>query len=119
MLVIPTNDPFAALSPAVKYGSSLVVTPSFFPSSTTRGPKEKLFPNEESEEVFEDSDDELLAKTRVSDSDEASDENQKVDAMGKCLYLVLCLLFLLLLSSLCTFLYLLRMLSLICSYRYA
>lgn len=96
-----------------------MVTLSFYPNFATRGPKEKLSPNEESEEVFEDSDDELLVKTRVSDSDEASDEKQKVDAMGKCLYFLLCLLFLLFLSSLCPFLYLLRMLSLMCSYRYA
>ncbi|KAL0016294.1 hypothetical protein SO802_003363 [Lithocarpus litseifolius] len=41
-LVISTNDPFAALSQAMKDGSSLVVTPSSIPSS------------EGSEEVFED-----------------------------------------------------------------
>lgn len=42
--------------------------------------------NEGSEEVLEDSEDELVMKTRVSSSDEDSDGGEEeVEAMGMCL----------------------------------
>lgn len=66
-LVISTSDPFAALSQVVKDGSSLVVTPSSIPSSTTCGPNADLS-SEGSEDVLEDPDDEPSKKKRVSDS---------------------------------------------------
>ena len=56
-LVISTSDPFAALSQAVKDGSSLVVTPSSIPISATRGLDADLS-SEESEDILEDLDDE-------------------------------------------------------------
>ena len=56
-LVISTSDPFLALSQAVKDGSSLVVTPSYIPSSATRGPDVDLS-FEGLKEVLEDSDEE-------------------------------------------------------------
>ena len=56
-LVISIGDPFAALSQAVKDGSSLVVTPSSIPISATCGPDADLS-SKESEDVLKDPDDE-------------------------------------------------------------
>ena len=56
-LVISIDDPFAALSQAVKDGSSLVVTPSSIPISATRGPDADLS-SEEFEDILKDPDDE-------------------------------------------------------------
>ena len=67
--IISTRDPFAALSQAVKDGSSLVVTPSSIPSSAIRGPDVDLS-SEESEDILEDLEDEPILKKRISDSDE-------------------------------------------------
>ena len=58
-LVIFTGDPFAALSQAVKDGSSLVVTLSSIPISAICGPDATLS-SEESEDVLEDHDDEPI-----------------------------------------------------------
>ena len=69
LLVISMSDPFAALSQAIKDGSSLVVTPSSIPGFATHGPNADLS-FKDSEEVFEDSDDEPTMKKKVSDSDE-------------------------------------------------
>uniref|UniRef100_A0A7N2ME85 USP domain-containing protein n=1 Tax=Quercus lobata TaxID=97700 RepID=A0A7N2ME85_QUELO len=68
-LVISTSDPFAALSHAVKDGSSLVVTPSSIPSFATCGPDADLS-FEGSEDILEDPEDEPVLKKRISDSDE-------------------------------------------------
>ena len=57
-LIISTSDPFAALSQAVKDGSSLVVTHSSIPIS------------EESEDILEDPDDEPVLGRRISKSEE-------------------------------------------------
>ena len=69
LLVISTDDPFAALSQAMKDGSSLVVTPSSIPISTTRGPDAALS-SEEFEDVLEDPDDEPILKRRIFESKE-------------------------------------------------
>ena len=55
-LVISIDDPFAALSQAVKDGSSLVVTPSSIPISTTREPDADLS-SKEFEDILKDPDD--------------------------------------------------------------
>ena len=55
-LVISIGDPFTALSQAVKDGSSLVVTPSSIPISTTRGPDADLS-SKEFEDILKDPDD--------------------------------------------------------------
>ena len=68
-LVISTGDPFAALSQAVKDGSSLVVTPSSIPISATRGLDTDLS-SEESEDILEDPDDEPVLGRRISKSEE-------------------------------------------------
>ena len=60
----------------MKDGSFLVVTPSSIPTSTTRGPDADLSLDEGSEEVLEDSEDEPVMKTRVSDSNEDSDGDE-------------------------------------------
>ena len=81
----------------MKDGSSLVVTPSSIPNFVTRGPDTDLSSDEGSKKVFEDSDDEPVVKTWVSDSNVASDDDeQEAKAMG--MY-PLPLLSLLLLSS--------------------
>ena len=64
------------MSIAVKDGSSLVVTPSSIPSSATRGPDADLSSDERSEEALEDSEDELVLKTTVSDFDEDDDSSE-------------------------------------------
>ena len=60
-LVISTSDPFAALSQAVKDGSSLVVTPSSILSSATRRPDTDLS-SEGSDDILEDPDDALVLR---------------------------------------------------------
>ena len=64
------------VSTAVKDGSSLVVTLSSIPSSTTRGSDADLYSDEGFEEVLEDSEDELVMKTTVSESDEDDDGSE-------------------------------------------
>ncbi|KAK9996519.1 hypothetical protein SO802_021205 [Lithocarpus litseifolius] len=71
--VSQTGSASPATPPAVKYGCSLVVTPSSIPSSTTRRPNADLSSDDGSEEVLKDSKDELVMKTRVSDSNVDSD----------------------------------------------
>ena len=66
--IISASDPFPNLSWAINDGSSLVVTPSLIPTSTTQGPDADLSPDEGSEGILKDSDDESVMKTRVSDS---------------------------------------------------
>ena len=56
----------------MKDGSSLVVTPSSIPNSTTRGPDVDLS-SEGSEDVFEGPNDEPVLKKRISDSDDEED----------------------------------------------
>ena len=108
--IISASDPFIALSHAMKDGSSLVVTPSSIPSFVTIGPNADLSSDEGFEKVFEDSDDEPVMKTRVSNSDEDSDGDElEAEAMGICPLLPLGLLFLLFLLFLYVSLYLLRM----------
>ena len=84
-LVISTSDPFAALSQAVKDGSSLVVTPSSIPSSATSGLDADLS-SEESEDILEDPEDEPILKKRISDSDEEENAPLKTEFMGICFF---------------------------------
>ena len=108
--IISASDPFISLSHAMKDGSSLVVTPSSIPSFVTIGPNADLSSDEGFEKVFEDSDDEPVMKTRVSNSDEDSGgDEQEAETMGICPLLPLGLLFLLFLLFLYVSLYLLRM----------
>ena len=65
----------------MKDGSSLVVTPSSIPSSTTCGPDADLS-SERFEEVLEDSDDEPTMKKRISNSDEEEGDDHEAEAMG-------------------------------------
>ena len=83
--VISTSDPFAALSQAVKDGSSLVVTPSSIPSSAMSGLDADLS-SEESEDILEDPKDEPVLKKRISDSDEEENAPLKTDFMGICFF---------------------------------
>lgn len=117
-LFLPATS-LVALSQAVKDGSSLVVTPSSIPSFATRGPNVDFSFDEESKEAFEDPDDEPVVRTRISDSDEASDDEHRVENMGMYPLFLQCLLFLLFLSPFSAFLYLLRMLFLPCSHGHA
>ena len=82
----------------MKDDSSLVVTPSSIPSSATQGLDVDLSSDKGFKEVLEDSEDEPVMKTRVSNSDKDSDGGEKeAKAIGMCLlFLVnlLCLLFL-------------------------
>ena len=87
-LVISTNNPFAALSQAVKDDSSLVVTPSSIPSSATCGPNTDLS-SEGSEDVFEDPVDEPTMKKRVSNSEEEESAEHEAEFMGMCLLILL------------------------------
>ncbi|KAL0008740.1 hypothetical protein SO802_010242 [Lithocarpus litseifolius] len=80
-LIIFANNPFAALSQAMKDGSSLVVTPSSIPSSTTRGPDADLS-SEDSEEVLEDPEDEPTMKKRISKSNEEDDGDHEAEFMA-------------------------------------
>lgn len=78
-----------------------------------------LSSNEESEEVLEDFDDKLVVRTRVSNFDEANDDEQRVEAMGMYPLFLLYLILLLFLSLLIAFHYLLRMLLFPCIHRHA
>ena len=84
-LVISTGDPFAALSQAVKDGSSLVVTPSSIPISATRGPDVALS-SKEFEDILEDPEDEPVLGRRISESEEE-------EFMGMCYLFSLFLFF--------------------------
>lgn len=75
-LIISTSDPFTALSQAMKNGSSLLVTPSSIPNSTTRGPDADLS-SEGSKEVLEDSNNEPAMKKMISDSDKEEGGDRK------------------------------------------
>nr|XP_023874071.1 uncharacterized protein LOC111986625 [Quercus suber] len=78
-LVISTSDPFAALSQAVKDGSSLVVTLSSIPSSATCGPDADLS-SKGSKEVLEDFNNEPTMKKMISDFvEEEGDEHEVED----------------------------------------
>ena len=87
-LVISTSDPFAALSQAMKDGSSLVVTPSFIPSSATRGPDADLS-FKGFKDVLEDPDYEPTMKKRVYDSEEEENAKHEVEFMGTHLLILL------------------------------
>ena len=93
-LVISTSDPFLALSQAVKDGSSSVVTPSFIPSSATRGPNADLS-SEGSKDVLENPDDEPTIKKRIFESDEKESVDFETEFIGMCLFLPFLLSFLL------------------------
>ena len=82
--IISINDPFVVLSQAVKDGSSLVVTPSSIPSSTTHGPDVDLS-FKGSKDILEDPDDEPVSKKRISDSDEEENVLPEAEFMGVCL----------------------------------
>ena len=86
--VISTSDLFVALSQAMKDGSSLAVTPSSIPNSTTCGPDADLS-SEGSEDVIEDLDDEPTMKKRVSISEEEESAEHKAKFMGMCLLILL------------------------------
>ena len=58
--IISSSDPIVALSQAKKDGSFLVVTPFSIPNSATQGPNADLSSDKGSEEVLEDSEDELV-----------------------------------------------------------
>ena len=75
-LVISTNDPFAALSQAVKNGSFLVVTPSSIPISATHGLDASLS-SEEFEDILKDPDDKPVLGRRIS-------EPKEEEFMGMC-----------------------------------
>ena len=62
-------SPSTALSQAMKDGSSLVVTPSSIPISTTCGPDVDLS-SEEFKNILEDLDDEPVLGRRISESEE-------------------------------------------------
>ena len=91
-LVISTSDPFAALSQAMKDGSSLVVTPSFIPSSATRGPDADLS-FKGFKDVLEDPDYEPTMKKRVYDFEEEENAKHEVEFMGTHLLILLSSLF--------------------------
>ena len=65
----------------MKDGSSLVITPSAIPISTTCG-LDADFSSEGSEEVLEDSDDEPTMKKRIFDSDEEEGDEHEAETMG-------------------------------------
>ncbi|KAL0005293.1 hypothetical protein SO802_012854 [Lithocarpus litseifolius] len=90
--IISASDPFVALSQVVKDGSSLVVTPSSIPRSTTRILDMDLSSDDGSEEALEASEDELVTKKRISNSDKEGEHETK--AMGICLLSLKALLFL-------------------------
>ena len=78
-LVISTDNSFAALSQAVKDGSSLVITPSSIPISTSCGPNADLS-SEESEDILEDPDDEPVLGKRISEFEEEEGASPKTFA---------------------------------------
>ena len=77
--VISLDDQFTSLPYAVGGGPSLVVTLSSIPSFATKMLDIEMLPNEASDDVLEDSDDEPIVKTRVSDSEDLSIE--EIDAI--------------------------------------
>ena len=83
--VISTSDPFAALSQVMKDGSSLVITPSSIPSSTTCGPDADLS-SEESKDILKDPEDEPVLKKRISNSNEEESTSLKTESMGMCFF---------------------------------
>ena len=87
-LVISTSDPFTTLSQAVKDGSSLVVTLSSIPNSSTRGPNADLS-SEESEDILKDPKDEPVLKKRIYDSDEEESAPFKIEFMSMCFFFFL------------------------------
>ena len=91
--VVFASDPFAAISQVVKGGSSLLVTPSFIPISATQVLDVELSPNEGPKEALEDSDDEPIMKTRVSNNEP---DTKAMDKHFRSLLSLLSLLFLLL-----------------------
>ena len=88
-----------------------MVIPSSIPTSATQMLDVELSPDEGFEEFLEDSDDEPVIKTRISDFDDASNEELDTEAMGMHFSPMLLLLFLLFLSFLCASPYLPCMLS--------
>ena len=76
----------------MKDGSSLVVTPSFIPSSATRGPDANLS-FKGSKDVLEDPDYEPTMKKRVYDSEEEENAKHQVEFMGTHLLILLSSLF--------------------------
>ena len=80
--IISTSDLSTTLSQAVKGRSSLVVTPSSILIPTTQVPDVGLSLNEGSNEVLKDSNDEPVIKMRVSDSDDAFDDEPDTEAIG-------------------------------------
>lgn len=85
--------PLLLSSLLIKDGSSLVVTPSSIPNSTTCGPDVDLSSDEGSKEVLENSEDESVTKKRVSDSNEDDSGEHETEAMGMYLFPLLDLLF--------------------------
>ena len=85
LLVISSSDPFATLPQAIGCGPSLMITPSSIPSSATKMPDVERLHNEASDEVLEDSDDEPIVKTRVSDFKDSS--NEEMDAVVIYIYI--------------------------------
>ena len=92
-LVISASNPFAAFSQSIKDGSSLVITPSFIPNSTTCGPNADLSSDEGFEEVLKDDEDEPIVKKKVSNFDEDDGGEHETEAMSMCLLPLLDLLF--------------------------
>lgn len=80
--VISPNNPFAVLPQVVRGKPSLVVTPSSISSSATQMLNVELSLEVGSEEILDDSDDELVVKTRISDSNDTSNEEFATEAMG-------------------------------------
>ena len=60
----------------------MVVTPSSIPTSATQGPEVNSSPYEGSKAILEDYNDKLIMKTRVSDSNEATDDEHRMEAIG-------------------------------------
>jgi len=88
-----------------------VVISSSIPTSATQMLDVELSPDEGFEEFLEDSDDEPITKTRISDFDDAFNEEPNTEAMGMHFSPMILLLFLLFLSFLCASPYLPLMLS--------
>ena len=70
----------------------MVVTPSFIPSSATRGPDADLS-FEESGDILENPEDDPVLKKRISDSDKEESVSPKIEFMGMCFFRFLSLLF--------------------------
>lgn len=80
--IISASDPLVTLSHAMKYGTSLVVTPSSIPRSATHGTTTYLSFDKGSKETIEDSKDELVMRKRVFYSNK--DGEHEIEAMGMC-----------------------------------